>query len=273
MNSDEYTKLDQLDRRHWFYRGKRAIVRAWIGRHLVLRRDDLLIDAGCGTGTFLAEMAGVCRVLGLDDHDESLALARPRVEAVGGRVLKTSLERVDLPDGCAAVVTLQDVLEHVDDDAAALRELTRLVRPGGLLVLTVPALRWLWSDWDVALHHRRRYSRADLLRLLRQPGVDVLRCCYFNAPLLPAIALVRLWRRLRPPRPGAARAEDRVPGRLLNTLLYHLLVAPACTGWFRPPLGVSLLAVLRRQATSSHETVGAAGRPPAWQRSHTCSMP
>src|SRR5215210_3389619 len=183
MNPEEYEKLDRLDRVHWFYRGKRAIVRHWIGRHLELGPDDLLIDAGMGTGTWLVEMSRRCRVLGLDDH-ESLAVAGPRLRAVGGDSLKTTLERVDLPDGCAAVVTLMDVLEHLDDDAAALREIIRLTRPGGLLVLTVPALRWLWSDWDVGLHHRRRYHRADLLDLVRRPGVEVLRCSYINTASL-----------------------------------------------------------------------------------------
>ena len=221
-------------------------MRHWIARHLTLRPDDLLIDGGCGTGAFLEEMSPTCRVLGLDAYDESVALARPRLRAVGGDVLQTELDRVDLPDGCAAVVTLLDVLEHLDDDRAALREMLRLVRPGGLVVLTVPALRWLWSDWDVALHHRRRYERPDLLRLVRQPGAELLHCAYFNTALLPPIALVRLWRKVRPPRPGAERAEDRIPSGWLNRLLYRVLVAPACWRWFQPPCGVSLLAVLRR---------------------------
>jgi SAM-dependent methyltransferase len=247
MNSDEYAKLSRVDREHWFYRGKRAVVRHWVGRFASLRPDDLWVDAGCGTGTLLVEQSRVCRVLGLDDYEESIALARPRVEAVGGRVLKSRLERVALPEGCASVVTLLDVLEHLDDDRAALREMVRLTRPGGLVVVTVPALRALWSDWDVALHHRRRYGRRDLLRLVRLPDVDVLRCAYFNSLLLPPIWLVRAWRKLRPVPPGAERAEDRVPGRQLNALLYRALVAPACWSWFQPPAGVSLLAVLRRR--------------------------
>lgn len=262
MNAEEYARLDRIDGQHWFYRGKRAIVRHWIDRYLALGHADLLIDGGCGTGTFLVEMATRCRVLGLDDHDESLALARPRVEAVGGRALRTTLERVDLPDGCATVVTLLDVLEHLDDDHGALAEVVRLVRPGGLVVITVPALRWLWSDWDVALHHRRRYSRGDLLRLIQHPGVEVLRCCYFNSALLPAIGLVRFWRRLQPPKPGVARAEDRIPAPWLNETLYRLLTAPACWSWFRPPCGVSLLAVLRRRSNSPG-TVALPGIGPA----------
>jgi SAM-dependent methyltransferase len=246
MNPEEYRRLDRIDREHWFYRGKRAIVRHWIERSIKLRPEDLLVDAGMGTGSWLVEMSGQCRVLGLDDHDESIALARPRLEAVGGQILKTGLNHVDLPDACATVVTMMDVLEHLDDDRGALAEMIRLTRPGGLLVITVPALGWLWSDWDVGLHHRRRYYRNQLMRLLQQPGLELLRCAYFNSAMLLPIAVVRAWRRLRPPAPGAERAEDRVPGPLVNSLLYRLLVAPACWKWFRPPLGVSLLGVLRR---------------------------
>jgi SAM-dependent methyltransferase len=246
MNSDEYEKLDRLDRRHWFYRGKRDVVRSWIDRFLQLQRDDLVIDAGCGTGVFLEEMSCRCRVLGLDDHAESITLAMPKLRPVGGDVLQTSLEHVDLPDGCASVVTLLDVLEHIDDDAAVLKEMIRLVRPGGVVVITVPALRALWSDWDVALHHRRRYHQRELLNLSNQPGVEMLHCAYFNSAALPAIAAVRAWRKLRPPRPGAERAEDRIPNPLANWFLYQSLVIPARWRWFHPPAGVSLLAVLRR---------------------------
>ncbi|CAN5741170.1 class I SAM-dependent methyltransferase [soil metagenome] len=251
MNPEEYQKLERLDRDHWFYRGKRAIVRHWIERYADLQADDLLIDAGMGTGTWLVEMSPSCKVLGLDDHDESLEVARPRLEAVGGNWLKTTLDQIDLPDGCATVVTAMDVLEHLDDDRSALREMIRLTRPGGLIVITVPALRWLWSDWDVVLHHRRRYHRADLRKLVDEPGVELLRCAYFNSAALPPIGLVRLWRKLRPPKPGAPRSEDAIPARPLNGLLYHSMVAPACWPWFRPPMGVSLLAVLKRTAEST----------------------
>ena len=161
--------------------------------------------------------------------------------------MQTALDRVDLPDGIATVVTLLDVLEHLDDDAAALREMIRLVRPGGLVLITVPALRWLWSDWDVALHHRRRYHRADLLRLVGQPGVEVLHCGYINTVALLPILLIRCWRRWFPPRPGAVRAEDRIPWGPVNSLLYGSFVWPACRRWFPAPVGVSLLAVLRKE--------------------------
>ena len=246
MNPDEYEKLRRVDQEHWFYRGKRAIVRHWIERFIQLRPDDLLIDAGVGTGTWAAEMAQHCRVIGIDDHDESLALAGPLLQAAGGRVIKSSLEAVDLPAGSAAVVTLLDVLEHIVEDIAALREMCRLTRPRGLLVMTVPALPWLWSDWDESLQHRRRYTKASLLRVLDQPGVTVVRCKYINTAALLPMAMVRWSRRFRAKRECSQRFEDEIPPALLNNWLYHLMVTPACCDWWPAPIGASLLAVLKR---------------------------
>ena len=246
MNEAEFIKLDMIDREHWFYRGKREIVRYWIDRYLSLSSNDLLIDAGCGTGTFLAEMAALCHVIGLDNHKQSIALTSSHIKRTGGAVLRTSLETIALPDSCATVVTALDVLEHLDNDAAAVHELTRLLRLDGLLIVTVPALPILWSDWDEALHHRRRYTRRQLLQLVQNPELEILRCTYFNTVLLPIIALIRLGRKLRSPILGEKRAEDEVPPRWLNSLLYHAMVKPACWPFLRPPVGVSLLAVMRR---------------------------
>jgi SAM-dependent methyltransferase len=246
MNPDEYTKLERIDHEHWFYRGKRAIVRHWIARLALLGAEDLLVDAGMGTGTWVREMAAVCRVCGVDGADEIIVLARPKIEAIGGQVLQANLDDIPLPDGAAAVVTALDVLEHLEDDRAAFRELIRITRPGGLVVITVPALMMLWSDWDVALHHFRRYTRRSLLETVSGDGLCVLRCQYFNSLVLPLIFAIRGYRKFFPPKPGAERAEDKIPAAPLNSLLHGLMVRPACWGWFHPPAGVSLLAVVQK---------------------------
>ena len=242
----EYERLRQIDEHHWFYRGKRDIVRYWIGRFIELTPDDLLIDAGMGSGTWAIEMAARCQVIAIDDHDESLEIAGPRVEAAGGRVMKSDFHAVDLPSGSAAVVTLMDVIEHMDDDAGALREMFRLTRPGGIVVVTVPALPLMWSDWDEAMHHQRRYKKSRLLRVVEQPGVHVLRCAYFNTVMLLPIALVRWYRRIQPDREGAIRSEDRIVPGVLNRVLHSLLVRPACCRFCPAPIGLSLLAILQR---------------------------
>ncbi len=200
-----------------------------------------------GTGTWLEEMAATCQVLGLDDHDESLEIARPRIEAVGGRVLKTSLENIALESECASVVTAMDVLEHIEDDAGTLRELVRLVKSGGIIIVTVPAMPSLWSDWDESLHHFRRYLAVDLKAIITPLDVDIIRLTYFNASALVPVWLIRKWRKLRPPTPGSTWAEHRVPGPIGNFLLYSTMVIPSKWMWFRPPFGLSLLAVLRKR--------------------------
>ena len=247
MNPVEYEKLAAIDSEHWFYRGKRDIVRYWIARFRPLSSDDLLIDVGCGTGALLAEMSGTCRVLGLDNHEESAALVRDRLGKSGTVLVKSSICEASLPEKQAAVVTALDVLEHIQDDATALRNIIQLAEPGGLIILTVPAMRWLWSDWDVSLQHYRRYERPDFMRLLETPHAEILHCAYFNTLALAPMLLIRLVRRWFPPAPGQERAEDRVPPRWLNSLLHATLVWPATWKWMKPPLGGSLLAVLRRR--------------------------
>lgn len=247
MNPEEYSKLDRLDRSHWFYVGKRKIVRYWIDRYVKLKPDDLLIDAGMGTGTWLVEMSDQCRVLGIDDYQESLDIATPRIAKVGGSVLKSALDHVERPDGIARVITMMDVIEHLDDDVAAVREMVRLTAPGGLIVITVPALMSLWSDWDVILHHRRRYTRKTLESIFDYDQVELLHCAYFNSLVLPLVWAVRFWRKFFPAKPNRLRAEERIPPWPLNDLLRILMVWPAKRSWFRVPTGVSLIAVVRRK--------------------------
>ncbi len=140
-----------------------------------------------------------------------------------------------------------DVLEHLADDEAALRELLRVTRPGGRLLVTVPAHPWLWSDHDVLAHHERRYTRASLRAVARAAGWSEQRLTGFNVAMLAPIALVRLAQRLRPA--GAAPRSDfeRSPA-FVDAVLARVLGAEAA--WLRRgrgfPAGVSLLATFTR---------------------------
>jgi SAM-dependent methyltransferase len=143
------------------------------------------------------------------------------------------------------------VLEHVPDDAAVVRGFHRLLRPGGLAVVTVPASMALWSDWDEALHHYRRYRRAQLRALFPAGQWDIVHVNYTNVVVYPAVWLVRKWRRLTARRgvaatAGGARTEDRVPPPWLNGLLQAVFVGLARVR-VPFPFGVSLLLVARRR--------------------------
>ncbi|MBS0664166.1 MAG: class I SAM-dependent methyltransferase [Verrucomicrobia bacterium] len=247
MNAEEYTNLDRVEGEHWYYSGKRRFVRDWLCRVRPPRPSDVLLDCGAGTGRFALEMQAHCRVMVLDDHEEALRLLRSRFRP--DQILSLSGDTVPLPDGALEYVTALDVLEHVPDDAAVVRGFHRLLKPGGLAAVTVPASMALWSDWDEALHHFRRYHRPQLRALFPADAWEIVYVNYTNVLVYPAVWLVRKWRRLRQ-RLGlgapAARTEDQLPPRWLNALLRSVFVTMA--GWRLPmPFGVSLLLVARRK--------------------------
>ena len=244
MNADEYANLDRVEVDHWYYAGKREIARRWLERARPVGRSDRLLDCGAGTGRFALEMAPLCDVTVLDDHEESLRLLRARFPA--DRVLSLAGDRVPLPDASLDYVTALDVLEHVPDDAAVVRGFHRLLRPGGIALVTVPASMALWSDWDVVLHHYRRYARPQLRALFPEADWEIVHVNYTNVFAYPAVWLLRRWRAWFPARAEAARAEDAVPSPFLNRLLRASFVRPAF--WRLPlPFGVSLLLVARRR--------------------------
>jgi len=246
MNPDEYNNLAKVEGRHWFYAGKREIVRNWIQRFHPLKRTDLLADCGAGTGVFAAEMCAICHVIAVDDFEESLKLLHERLgEAC---VRKGSCTTLPLADASVDVLTALDVIEHVEDDLAAVREFSRVLRPGGIAVITVPALRMLWSDWDAALHHYRRYTKSSLLETI--PGeFEILHVNYINVAALPAVYLVRKFRGLKHwlRFKTASRSEDKVPPRWLNNFLRWLFVRTASQTVIQFPAGVGLLVVLRKK--------------------------
>jgi 2-polyprenyl-3-methyl-5-hydroxy-6-metoxy-1,4-benzoquinol methylase len=246
MNTAEYTKLAQVESEHWYYAGKRAFVRAWIQRARPPQPTDLLLDCGAGTGLFAEEMASHCRVMVLDDHEEALRMLRTRFRP--DQILNLAGDKVPLPDSSIDYVTALDVLEHTPDAAAVVRGFHRLLKGGGVAVVTVPASMALWSDWDVGLHHYRRYSRPQLKALFPSDQWDLIHVNYTNVAVYPAVWVVRKWRKWFPKRNDALRSEDRLPGPLTNRLLRELFVRPAL--WRVPfPFGVSLLLVARKRVS------------------------
>lgn len=245
MNAAEYTNLEVVEGEHWYYAGKRVIVRSWLNRCGPPRAGQTLLDCGAGTGRFAQELSPACRVLVLDNHEEALRMLRARFAP--DQIIGLDGDAIPLPDASLDYITALDVLEHVADDAAVVRGFTRLAKPGGLVVVTVPAGMALWSDWDVALQHYRRYNRRQLEALFDPRSWEIVHANYTNLAAFVPAWLVRKGRSLlaRWHLVQEVRMEDRVPPRWINATFKRLFIL---TGTTRLPLpfGVSLVLVARR---------------------------
>jgi len=242
-----------VEERHWWYRGRRAVLEAALDGLEPLRAQDpgagrpRILDAGCGSGRNMVALARRGEVTGIELASQSLEAARARDV---GPVLPGSLDD-PLPFDEAAfdLAVALDVLEHVADDGGALRELARVLAPGGRLLVTVPQYGWLWGEHDVLAHHHRRYTRALLLDRAAAAGLRPERVTSFNTVLLPAIGAARLVQRVRR-RAQPASDLGRTPQGPVNGALERILRGEAAVvrRGRNLPAGVSLLAVLRRPA-------------------------
>jgi SAM-dependent methyltransferase len=242
MDRDYELQTHQAEDRHWWYRGRRKVLERVV-EDLRLPARARILDAGCGSGRNMVELARHGTVTGVELADASVALARERGagEVIAGSVLEMPFE-ADSFDLAASL----DVIEHLEDDLTALRELRRVVAPGGALLVTVPAYQWLWSGHDEINHHFRRYTRRSLQRAGEEAGWHQVRTTYFNSLLLPAAILLRVLDRFS--RKTTESSLDLwVPPQPLNWLLERpLQLEAAMIGrGGRIPAGLSLLAVFR----------------------------
>lgn len=243
MLHEQLKEMRDLEDSYWWFVGRRRMVRGLIRRYAP-RRDGLrVLDAGCGTGGTLAALEGVGELWGCDVSDEALSMCRLR----GFDDLKCStVEELAFEDESFDVVISCDVLEHVGDERRGMAEMARVLRPGGVCVVTVPAHQWLWSEHDEALHHLRRYGARQLRALTEGAGLRVEKLSEAVALALPGIVAYRALRRLRGDGGRPKTSLVRLPGPL-NALLIRLLdLENLLLRHCRLPLGASLVMVARK---------------------------
>ncbi len=238
MDRAIYDRMAQIDGEHWWFAARRRIVAAAIDAQTALPGRARILEVGCGTGANLPLLARYGAVDAIEPDDGARALATRRAGiAVAGGLLPHG---VALEDGRYDLIVLLDVLEHIDDDAGTLAYLRTKLAPGGRLLLTVPAGPWMWSDHDVAHHHKRRYTARTLRGVLDSGGFGVRHLSHFNTLLFPLIAGVRLLHKLT----GRRGGDDALPSPPVNRLLEAVFAAERhLVTRASAPFGVSLLAI------------------------------
>lgn len=243
MDVDTYAVEAAVEATHWWFVGRRRLFAREIAR-LGLRSDSRVSDIGTGTGSGLRMLrdVGFTHVKGVDASDDAI---RHCAEKGLGPVERGSICAIPFPDASQDLVLATDVIEHVDDDELAVREISRVLAPQGIVLLTVPTFQSLWGLQDKRAHHKRRYRLRRVLELIEMAGLTPLRAYYFNYLLF-----VPIWfaRRILDILKVDLKSENEINSPIVNKLLtwvfrFDCMTAPA----IRPPFGVSALVVARRQ--------------------------
>ena len=176
-----YKDLYELEDRHWWHVAKRKLCLTLLTKHSqIYRYKQRILDIGCGTGLNLKYFSRISSTWGVDGSKKAISFCRLRGLE---KVKLAKAQKIPFPSRYFTSITLLDVLEHTDEDLT-LKEIYRLLKPRGIIVITVPAYQWLWSKWDEILHHRKRYSKKSLSQLLSQHKLNVVKISYLYSTLV-----------------------------------------------------------------------------------------
>jgi len=241
MDKRYYRIFFKVQQEHWWFVVKKKIILDTIRRFVPLKSDSKILDIGCGAGLMLNALEMIGTTSGMDVSDDAIAFSK---EIFSGDVRKGMLpDQVPFDDNYFSLITALDVIEHVDDDLAALKAIRSKIAPGGYAVITVPAFMFLWSEHDVLNEHRRRYTLPELHAKLGQAGFYVEKISYFNTLLFPLIAVVRFFERLFNRKGGS---DVDLPNPMVNFILKTIFkLEIGLLKVINLPAGVSVLAVGR----------------------------
>lgn len=251
MRTEDYQDLFELEEEFWWFVGMRQITAAVLDPLLPENVSRKVLDAGCGTGgnvAWLRRYAGASEVVGMDLASDALKLARQRIQQLP---VQASVTELPFPDSTFDLVTSFDVIVQLPEEGAderAVREMYRVLTPGGIAFVRAAAYQWMRSEHDVALNTQRRYSLNELRALLDGTGFRVIRATYANGLLLPIAALHRLVLKPIGLAPSGSDVSPLPSGlRWINPILQALLRCEAL--WLRLfplPAGLSVICVVQK---------------------------
>lgn len=246
MQQNHFDEMFALEDSYWWFIGRRHLVATLIKTYARASSDQSLqiLDAGCGTGGTLDVVAHLGCIHGCDIAAAPLAYCAQRGHE---NLAACSVTELAYANEAFDVVISCDVLEHIDTDVEAMREMQRVIRPGGILIATVPAHKFLWSEHDEALAHVRRYERKEFISRLQEAGYSIEKLSAAVSFVFPVILAFRLLQRVRPKPSDQPDTDLRILPKPINNVLIALLKLEAWLMKFMNlPVGTSLVVVARK---------------------------
>lgn len=244
MEKDFYLQYASVEDKHWWFVARRQII-AQVIIKLNLAKNAQILEAGCGTGGNLQMLSRHGQVAAMELDETACQLANQR------RV--THVKRGSLPDDIPFtsqydLILILDVIEHLDDDLSALKALYHKLKPGGYLLVTVPAYQFLWSEHDEINHHKRRYRFKHLKKVVKTAGYEIVYGSYFNTFLFPLVIIVRFVGRLLPKQNKNQLSSDLVlPSKPVNQFFKWLFASERhLINRLSLPFGVSVLLLAQK---------------------------
>ena len=247
MDADVYRDMALEEQYHWWFKGRREIIKGFIST-LDLNQEASILEVGCGTGGNLPMLSAFGQVHGLEPEQYAVDFA---CDNTSFDVRQGSLpESIGFDDQVSEqqfdLICLFDVLEHIEDDKAALIALKARLKDKGRLILTVPAYQWLFGKHDRLLHHFRRYNRTTLNQVLEQSGYSTARLSFFNSLLLPLVIVARMFDFLSSSKKSAGYSA---PTGWINRFLYRIFkVEQPLLKKLNLPVGCSIIVICQKQS-------------------------
>lgn len=247
MSGELLDKFNDIEKKHWWWEGRRELLRYFFKN----RRPKHVLDIGCGTGetlSFLRRFYPSAKLYGVDTSSRAISYSKLRGHK---DIKKASATKLPFKNDFFDVVLFLDVLEHIKDDNKAIREAKRVLRKGGIVIITAPALSFIWSDHDTKQGHQRRYTRREIRKLAADNQLGISFISYFNFLFSLPIIVIRLLSRLKPFK-SFANYDKEINYNIANVtftnsiLRYLFIVEIKALRFIRYPIGISVSAVLKK---------------------------
>lgn len=243
MEQQEYSTMFELESDYWWFVARRSLVEEIVRQEAQKCQNPNIFDVGCGTGANLLAFSRYGKSFGVDMSSAAIKFCRTR--GLTNLVL-SKVESLAYLSDSFDIVTALDVLEHIDDDLVAMKELYRVCKVGGMLLVTVPAYGFLWSEHDEALHHRRRYAAYELRNKLTLAGFDIEKCTYFITLFFFPILFIRILQGIFKNSTHPKTSHIQLSKSVNQLLIWVLAFEQWLIHFINLPFGVSIVCTARK---------------------------